>query len=243
MPPHSKKLVDAHKRYDAQRLYSPVEALELVKSLARANFDETVELAVVLGVDPRKADQIVRGTVSLPAGSGKPVRVAVFATGQKAEEARAAGADFVGADDLVERVQGGWFDFDVAIATPDMMGQVGKVARILGPRKLMPNPKAGTVTMDVARAVAEFKGGKVEYRADAKSHGVAHVPIGKASFSMAQLLQNFRAVTEELLRAKPAAAKGRYITSITVSSTMGPGVKIDPARMRLTDEELAGAAA
>lgn len=241
--PHGKKHLDALKRYDPQRQYAPIEAIELVKSLATAKFDETVELAVVLGIDPRKADQVVRGTVSLPSGSGKPVRVVVFASGDKAEEGRAAGADVVGADDLVQRVQGGWFDFDVAIATPDLMGQVGRVARILGPRKLMPNPKAGTVTMDVGRAVTEFKGGKVEYRADAKSHGVIHVPVGKVSFTPPQLTTNFRAVIEELLRAKPATAKGRFMKAVTLASTMGPGVKIDPARARITDEELAATTA
>jgi large subunit ribosomal protein L1 len=240
---HGKKFSDAARRYDRQRLHSPVEAIELARQLAPARFDETVELAVRLGVDPRKADQMVRGTVALPSGTGRTVRVAVFAAGAKADEARTAGADVVGADDLVERVNGGFLDFDVAIATPDLMGQVGRLGRVLGPRKLMPNPKTGTVTMDVAKAVTDFKGGLVEYRGDAKSHGVIHVPIGKVSFPTRHLVENFRAVLEELHRAKPASAKGRYVHNVTLSSTMGPGVKIDPARSRLTDEEVAAAAA
>jgi large subunit ribosomal protein L1 len=241
MPKHGKKYIDAKKGFDPARTYSPVEAVDLVKRLAHAGFDESVELAVRLGVDPRRADQVVRGTVSLPAGTGKPVRVAVFAAGDAAEAARAAGADFVGSDDLVARVDGGFMDFDVAIATPDLMGQVGRLGRKLGPRGLMPNPKTGTVTMDVARAVAEFKGGKVEYRADTRSRGVVQVPIGKVSFDKENLLINFRAVVDELNRAKPAAAKGRYMKSIAVSSTMGPGVDIDINRLRVTDEELAAA--
>jgi large subunit ribosomal protein L1 len=240
--PKGKKYVDAMRRYDRQRLLAPAEALELAKDLATAKFDETVELAVRLGVDPRRADQVVRGTVSLPSGTGKPVRVAVFATGDAAAEARAAGADVVGADDLVARIQGeGFLDFDVAIASPDMMGQVGRLGRVLGPRGLMPNPKTGTVTPDVARAVSEFKGGKVEYRADTRSRGVVQVPIGKVSFSREQLQANFRAVIDELQRAKPAAAKGRYIRSVAVSTTMGPGIKIDPGRLRPTLEELSAA--
>ncbi len=243
MSPHGKKLADAMKRFDGQGLHGPVEAIELVRSLAPASFDETVELVVKLGIDPRKADQIVRGTVPLPNGTGRTVRVAVFAAGPKADEARAAGADVVGSDDLVEKVNGGFLDFDVAIATPDLMGQVGRLGRVLGPRKLMPNPKTGTVTMDVGKAVTDFKGGLVEYRGDAKSHGVIHVPIGKVSFPTGHLVENFRAVVEELLRAKPASAKGRYIHNVTVSSTMGPGVKVDPGRARLTDEEVAAAAA
>ena len=243
MSQHGKKLTDAMKRFDGRGLHGPVEAIELVRSLAPARFDETVELAVKLGIDPRKADQVVRGTVGLPHGTGRTVRVAVFATGPKAEEAKAAGADVVGADDLVERVNGGFLDFDVAIATPDLMGQVGRLGRVLGPRKLMPNPKTGTVTMDVAKAVTDFKGGLVEYRGDAKSHGVIHVPIGKVSFPTRSLVENFRAVIDELLRVKPASAKGRYVLNVTVSSTMGPGVKIDPARAKLTDDEVAAVAA
>ena len=215
--------------------------MDLVKGSAHARFDETVELAVRLGIDPRKADQALRGTVSLPAGTGKTVRVAVFAAGEAADAARAAGADLVGSDDLVAQVDGGFMDFDVAIATPDMMGKVGRLGRKLGPRGLMPNPKTGTVTPDVGRAVADFKGGRVEYRADARSRGVVQVPIGKVSFSKEQLLTNFRAVLDELQRAKPASAKGRYVRSVAMSSTMGPGVDVDPLRARVTDEELAGA--
>jgi large subunit ribosomal protein L1 len=240
MTKHGKKYVDASRRYERERLYTPVEAVELVKSLAPASFDETVELSVRLGVDPRKADQIVRGTVSLPAGTGKAVRVAVFAAGDAAAQAREAGADVVGAEDLVERVQGGFLDFDIAIATPDQMAQVGKLGRVLGPRGLMPNPKTGTVTTDVAKAVTEFKGGRVEYRTD--RYGNVHVPIGKVSFEAKALLDNFRAVMDELLRAKPASAKGRYVRSVSLSSTMGPGIKIDPNRLRGIDEEAAGAA-
>jgi large subunit ribosomal protein L1 len=238
MSTKSKKYVDAMKRFDRTRTYAPGEAVDLVKSLAHARFDETVEIAVRLGIDPRKADQVVRGTVALPSGTGKEVRVAVFASGPAAEEARAAGADIVGADDLVARVDGGFMDFDVAIAAPDMMGQVGRLGRKLGPRGLMPNPRTGTVTPDVGKAVTEFKGGRVEYRADTRSRGVVQVPIGKVSFSRPQLLANFRAVIDEVQRAKPAAAKGRYIKSVAVSSTMGPGVDVDPAALRITDEDL-----
>src|ERR671933_1154233 len=222
----SKRYEDAVRRFDRHNQHGPGEAIDLVKSLSAGKFDETVELAVRLGVDPRKADQIVRGTVGLPAGTGKDVRVAVFAAGDAAADARDAGADEVGADDLVARVQGGFLDFDVAIATPDLMGQVGRLGRILGPRGLMPNPKTGTVTTDVGRAVREFKGGRVEYRTD--RYGNIHVPIGKVSFDRRALLQNLQAVIEELQRAKPAAAKGRYVQSVTVSSTMGPGGRIDP---------------
>jgi len=236
-----KRYAEAAKGFDRDRLYAPIEALELVKSLAKARFDETVELAVRLGVDPRRADQIVRGSLSLPAGSGRTARVAVFAAGDQAAEARAAGADVVGADDLVLRIEKeGFLAFDVAIATPDLMAQVGRLGRVLGPRGLMPNPKTGTVTTDVAKAVAEFKAGRVEYRTDRV--GNVHVPIGKVSFERAKLLDNYRAVVDELIRAKPAAAKGRYVRSLTVSSTMGPGVRIDPARARITDEELAASA-
>src|SRR3954452_13708963 len=236
----SKRYADALRTFDRQQLYAPGEAIDLVKDNAKAKFDETVESAVRLGVDPRKADQMVRGTVSLPAGTGKHVRVAVFAAGPAAQEARDAGADIVGAEDLVEQVQGGMMDFDVAIAAPDQMGQVGKLGRVLGPRGLMPNPKTGTVTADVAKAVQEFKGGRVEYRAD--RYGNVHVPIGKASFDKDALLSNFRAVVEELNRAKPASSKGRYIRSATVSTTMGPGVKIDPGRLRGLEEEAAATA-
>src|SRR5579864_5587517 len=238
MAKHGKRLDDATKRFDRQALHSPGEAADLVKSLASAKFDETVELSVRLGIDPRKDDQRIRGTVALPAGTGKDVRVVVFAAGDAAAEARDAGADVVGADDLVQRVQGGFLDFDVAIATPDQMAQVGRLGRVLGPRGLMPNPRTGTVTAEVGRAVREFKGGRVEYRDDRKG-GNVHVPIGKASFSRDQLLQNFRAVIDELQRAKPAASKGRYILAVTVSSSQGPGIKVDPARLRVTEEDLA----
>lgn len=236
-----KRYTDALARFDRQKLYGPVEALDLVKSLASAKFDETVELAVRLGVDPRRADQIVRGSLSLPAGTGRSTRVAVFASGEAAQEARAAGADVVGADDLVTRIEReGFLEFDVAIATPDLMAQVGRLGRVLGPRGLMPNPKTGTVTTDVGRAVTEFRGGRVEYRTDRV--GNVHVPIGKVSFEREQLLENYRAVIDELVRVKPAAAKGRYIRSVTVAPTMGPGVRIDPARARVTDEDLAATA-
>jgi len=223
-----KKYVDAARRYDRDATYSPAEALDLVKGSATRNFDETVEVAFRLGVDPRKADQMIRGTVSLPNGTGRTVRVAVFAAGDAAREAERAGADVVGTDDLVSRVEGGFLDFDVAIATPDIMSQVGKLGRTLGPRGLMPNPKTGTVTNDIGKAVSEFKAGKVEYRTD--RHGNVHVPIGKASFDREALLANFQAVLDEMNRAKPAAAKGRFLKSVSASSTMGPGVRIDPAR-------------
>jgi len=235
-----KKYQAALERFDRQHLYSPSEAVDFVKETASASFDETAELAVRLGVDPRKADQIVRGTLSLPAGTGRTARVVVFAAGEAAAEARAAEADEVGADDLVARVEAGFLDFDVAIATPDLMGQVGKLGRVLGPRGLMPNPKTGTVTTDVGKAVAEFKGGRVEYRTD--KVGNVHVRVGKASFTREQLLQNVHAVIEELMRAKPAASKGRYLRAVTISSTMGPGIRIDPARARELDEDLAASA-
>jgi len=228
-----KKQVDALKKFDRNQQFTPDEALALVKSLAHAKYDETVEIAVRLGVDPRKADQAVRGTVALPSGTGKNVRIAVFAAGEAAAEARAAGADLVGADDLAEQVQGGMLDFDLAIATPDLMPMVGRLGRVLGPRGLMPNPKTGTVTTDVARAVSEFKGGKVEYRTD--RYGNVHVPIGKASFDPDALSANFIAVIDELNRAKPAAAKGRYLKKITLSSTQGPGVKVDTNRLKAVE--------
>jgi large subunit ribosomal protein L1 len=225
-----KKLADATKQFDRDRFYAPAEALGLVKQMATAKFDENVDIAFRLGVDPRKADQMVRGTVALPSGTGKDVRVAVFATGEAAEEARAAGADIVGADDLAAQIEQGKMDFDLTIATPDMMPLVGKLGRTLGPRGLMPNPKTGTVTTDVGRAVTEFKGGKVEYRTD--RYGNVHVPLGKVSFDHGKLDANFRAVLDELQRAKPAAAKGRYIKKITISSTMGPGVRVDTNRLK-----------
>jgi len=225
-----KKLTDALKAFDRDEFYTPSEAIGIVKDLAKASFDESVDVAVRLGVDPRKADQMVRGTVGLPSGTGKDVRVAVFATGEAAAEAREAGADLVGSDDLAAQVEAGKFDFDVAIATPDMMPLVGRLGRALGPRGLMPNPKTGTVTTDVGRAVTEFKGGKVEYRTD--RYGNIHVPLGKTSFEPVALETNFRAVIDELNRAKPAAAKGRYMRKITLSSTMGPGVRVDINRLR-----------
>jgi large subunit ribosomal protein L1 len=238
--PRGKKYRNAIDKVDREHLYSPGEAVDLVRELAPASFDETVELAVRLGVDPRKADQIVRGTLTLPAGTGRTARVVVFAAGDAAAQARDAGADEVGADDLVARVEGGFLDFDVAIATPDLMGQVGKLGRVLGPRGLMPNPKTGTVTTDVGKAVTEFKGGRVEYRTD--KVGNVHVRMGKTSFDRERLLQNYLAVIDELVRAKPASAKGRYLRSITLSSTMGPGVRVDPARAHDVDEALAESA-
>jgi len=226
-----KKYQDATKRYDRDQLFTPAEAVELVKGLGTAGFDESIEMAIRLGVDPRKADQIVRGTVALPSGSGKDVRIAVFATGDAAAAARAAGADHVGGDDLAAEVEGGMLDFDVAIATPDLMPLVGKLGRVLGPRGLMPNPKTGTVTTDVGKAVEEFKGGKVEYRTD--RYGNVHVPIGKVSFDVTALESNLRAVLDEIQRAKPASAKGRYLRKISLSPTMGPSVRIDTNRLKV----------
>jgi large subunit ribosomal protein L1 len=220
-----KKYSDAKRRYDNERLHSATEAIDVVKSLASASFDESVDAVIRLGVDPRKAEEMLRGTVSLPSGSGKDVRVAVFAQGEAAAAAREAGAEFVGGDDLAAEVEGGMLDFDVAIASPDMMPTVGKLGRVLGPRGLMPNPKTGTVTVDVARAVEEFKGGKVEYRTDRQAN--VHVPIGKASFDSEALHANFVAVMEELQRVKPSGSKGRYVKKIGISSTMSPGVKVD----------------
>ncbi len=227
MPNTSKKYVDALQQFDREKFHTPAEAVEVVKNLSNRKFDESVDLAVRLGVDPRKADQMVRGTVALPSGSGKDVRVAVFAQGDAATAAQAAGAEFVGAEDLAAQVEGGMLDFDVAIATPDLMPLVGKLGRVLGPRGLMPNPKTGTVTPDPAKAVEEFKGGKVEYRTD--RNGNVHVPIGKVSFTLDALNANMGAVLDELLKAKPSSAKGRYIRKVTLSSTMGPGVRINPA--------------
>jgi large subunit ribosomal protein L1 len=215
---------------ERERLYSPLEAVRLAKETSKTKYDATVEVAMRLGVDPRKADQMVRGTVNLPHGTGKTARVAVFATGEKAEEARAAGADVVGADDLVERIQGGFLDFDAAVATPDMMGRVGRLGRILGPRGLMPNPKTGTVTTDVGKAVADIKGGKIEYRVDRQAN--LHFVIGKTSFSPQQLVENYAAALDEVLRAKPSAAKGRYLKKVTFSTTMGPGIGVDPNKTR-----------
>lgn len=224
-----KKFTDALKRFDRDHLHAGAEAVELAKAISNRNFDETVEVAFRLGVDPRKADQMVRGTVALPSGSGKAVRVAVFAVGDAAREAEAAGAEFVGADDLAAQIEGGMLDFDVTIATPDLMPLVGRLGRTLGPRGLMPNPKSGTVTNDVGKAVEEFKGGKVEYRTD--RHGNVHVPLGKVSFDVPALVANLHAVVDELHRAKPASSKGRYFRKVTVASTMGPGIRVDPARV------------
>ena len=234
-----KRFTDATRRYDRDRLHTADEAIDLAKNLATAGFDETIELSVRLGVDPRKADQMVRGTVALPSGTGRTVRVAVFASGDQAEAARAAGADIVGADDLVALVEADKMDWDVSIATPDMMALVGRVGRKLGPRGLMPNPKTGTVTPDVAKAVAEVKGGRVEYRTD--RFGNVHVPVGKVSFDRKALLINVRAVLDELSRAKPSGSKGKYVRSVTLSSTMGPGVKLDANNFKITDEDLAAA--
>src|SRR6202046_303823 len=238
MAPKGKRYEDMMKSFDREQLHAPVEAVVLVKSMATAKFDETIELAVRLGVDPRRADQIVRGSLSLPAGTGREVRVAVFAAGGGAAAARPAGADVVGADDLIARIENeGFLDFDVAVATPDLMAQVGRLGRVLGPRGLMPNPRTGPVTTDVAKVVGDFRAGRVEYRTDRV--GNVHVRVGKASFEPSKLLENVRAVLEEIQRAKPAAAKGRYIRSVTLTSTMGPGIRIDTNRIRITDEDMA----
>lgn len=218
---------------DPAREYAPADAINSLKAFPDARFDETVEIAFRLGIDPRKADQMVRGTVSLPNGSGKSVRVGVFATGEKAREAKDAGADVVGGEELVEQVLGGVIEFDAAVATPDLMAAVGKAGRVLGPRGLMPNPKSGTVTMDIAKAVQDIKGGKVEYKTDRT--GNVHMIIGKKSFSEQQLLENYLAVVDEILRARPSAAKGKYVKSLTVSTTMGPGIAIDTNRMKDTE--------
>ncbi|MBC8543241.1 MAG: 50S ribosomal protein L1 [Clostridia bacterium] len=224
-----KKYLAAVKEYDKAAQYAPAEAIENVLKMASAKFDETVEVHVRLGVDGRHADQQVRGAVVLPHGTGKTVRVLVFAKGDKAKEAEEAGADFVGAEDLVSKIQGeGWFDFDVVVATPDMMGVVGRLGRVLGPKGLMPNPKSGTVTMDVTRAISEIKAGKVEYRLDKTN--IIHVPVGKVSFGKDKLVDNFRTLIGAIIKAKPSAAKGQYLRSISMSSTMGPGVKINPLR-------------
>ncbi len=225
--------------YERSKLYPPAEALGLVKDLARAKFDETIELNLRLALDVRKADQQIRGTLTLPKGTGKEVRVAVFAQADKAREAKEAGADFVGDKDLAERIEKGWTDFDVAIATPDMMPVVGKLGKILGPRGLMPNPKSGTVTTDVARTVSDFKGGKISYRTDRQAN--VHTVIGKASFPIEDLAANYLTVVEEVLRAKPAAAKGKYLKSLAVSPTMGPGVRIDPNAAKRVELASAGA--
>jgi large subunit ribosomal protein L1 len=226
----SKAYTEASTKIDKDALYAPLEAVRLAKATNPATFDATVEVAFRLGVDPRKADQMVRGTVNLPHGTGKTARVLVFANGEKAEEARAAGADVVGGDELIDKVAAGWTDFDAAVATPDLMGKVGRLGKVLGPRGLMPNPKTGTVTMDVAKAVTEIKGGKIEFRVD--KHSNLHFVIGKASFADEALVENYAAALDEVLRLKPSAAKGRYLKKATVTTTMGPGVPVDPNRTR-----------
>lgn len=228
MPKFGKKYQEAAKLIE-DKLYDAAEAVELAKKTATAKFDETVEVAVKLGVDPKHADQQVRGAVVLPHGTGKSQRVLVFAKGDKVKEAEAAGADFVGSDELVAKIQGGWADFDVAVATPDMMGTVGRLGKILGPRGLMPNPKVGTVTLDLTRAINEIKAGKIEYRTD--KAGNIHAPIGKASFDAGKLLENFQTLIDTLNKVKPAAAKGQYMRAITISTTMGPGVKVNPLKV------------
>jgi len=227
---HGKRYQEAAKLVDRGATYEPLQAMELVKQMAKAKFDETVEVAVRLGVDPKKQDQNVRGVVVLPHGTGKTRRVLVFAKGEKAKEAEAAGADYVGDQDLIQKIQQGWFDFDVCVATPDMMPEVGKLGRILGGKGLMPNPKAGTVTFDVAKAVQEIKAGKIEFRLD--KAGQVHAPIGKVSFDAQKLAENFSALMDALVRAKPASAKGTYLRSVAVSSTMGPGVRINTQALR-----------
>jgi large subunit ribosomal protein L1 len=232
----SKNYRAAAELVDRDRLYSPLEAANLAKETSKIKQDATVEVAIRLGVDPRKADQMVRGTVNLPNGTGKTARVIVFAVGDKAAEAEAAGADAVGSEDLIERIQGGWLDFDAAIATPDQMAKVGRIARVLGPRGLMPNPKTGTVTPAVAKAISEIKGGKINFRVDKQAN--LHLVIGKASFSTDKLVENYAAALDEVLRAKPSAAKGRYLRKVTFTTTMGPGIPVDPNRTRnlLLDE-------
>lgn len=232
----SKAFRNAANTIDRERLYSPAEAVKLAKQTSVTKFDATVEVALRLGVDPRKADQMVRGTVNLPHGTGKTARVLVFAGGAKAEEAELAGADYVGSDDLIERIQGGFLDFDAVVATPDMMGKVGRLGRILGPRGLMPNPKTGTVTMDVGKAVTDIKGGKIEFRVD--RHANLHFIIGKASFGDRQLVENYAAALDEITRLKPTAAKGRYLKKATFTTSMGPSVPVDPNAVRNLTAEL-----
>jgi large subunit ribosomal protein L1 len=236
-----KRYVEASKLVDVEREYLPREAIRLVKRLPEAKFDETVEVAFRLGIDPRKADQMIRGTVSLPHGTGRSVRVAAFATGEKAREAKEAGADIVGGDELVEEVLKGNVDFDAAVATPDVMAAVGKAGRVLGPRGLMPNPKTGTVTFDIGKAVQDIKAGKLEYRVDRT--GNLHLVIGKRSFGEQQLIDNYLAVVDEVLRAKPPAAKGRYVKSLTIATTMGPGIAIDTSRLKEIEGDTVGASA
>ncbi|GAB2815620.1 50S ribosomal protein L1 [Actinocorallia aurea] len=234
----SKAYRSAAEKINADELYTPLDAVRLAKETKVTKFDPTIEVNTRLGVDPRKADQMVRGTVNLPHGTGKTARVLVIAGGAKADEARAAGADFVGADDMIEQISGGFLDFDAVVATPDMMGKVGRLGRVLGPRGLMPNPKTGTVTMDVAKAVTEIKGGKIEFRVD--RHANLHFIIGKASFDDRQLVENYAAAIEEILRLKPSAAKGRYLKKVTVTSTMAPGIPVDPSVTRGFTAELDG---
>jgi large subunit ribosomal protein L1 len=241
MPKHGRRYTEARAKVDREREYPPAEAVTLVKALAGAKFDESVEIHIRTGLNVRHADEQLRGTVALPHGLGKSVAVAVFAKGDKVKEAEEAGADFVGADDLAERVSGGFTDFDVAIATPDMMPVVGRLGRVLGPQGKMPNPKVGTVTMDVRKAVEESKAGKVEYRTD--RNAIVHLTIGKASFEERHLLENYAALIEEIVRARPSAAKGRYLRTIALTTTMGPGVKVDPSRTRDIVEEVAETAA
>jgi len=235
MATRSKAYRSAAEKIDRERLYTPLEAVRLAKETVATKFDSTVEVAFRLGVDPRKADQMVRGTVNLPHGTGKTARVIVFANGEKAEQARAAGADEVGGDDLIEKVAAGWTDFDSAVATPDLMGKVGRLGKVLGPRGLMPNPKTGTVTMDVAKAVADIKGGKIEFRVD--KHANLHFIIGKASFTVEQLVENYAAAIDEVLRLKPSSSKGRYITKATLTTTNGPGIPLDQTRTTKLLEE------
>ncbi len=230
----SKSYRSAAEKIDSNELYSPLEAVKLAKETSATKYDATVEVAFRLGVDPRKADQMVRGTVNLPNGTGKTARVLVFATGDRAAAAEAAGADLVGSDDLIQKIQGGFLDFDAVVATPDLMGKVGRLGKVLGPRGLMPNPKTGTVTMDVAKAVEEIKGGKIEFRVD--KHSNLHFIIGKTSFTEAQLVQNYAAAIEEVMRLKPSAAKGRYLKKATVTTTMGPGIPVDPNAVKNLEE-------
>jgi len=239
MAKRSKAYEAAAAKIDAEKHYAPFEAVTLAKDTNPSKFDATVEVAFRLGVDPRKADQMVRGTVNLPHGTGKTARVLVFATGDKAEAAIAAGADFVGSDDLIEKIAAGWTDFDAAVATPDLMGKVGRLGKVLGPRNLMPNPKTGTVTPDVTKAVNDIKGGKINFRVDKQAN--LHLVIGKTSFGEAQLVENYAAALDEVLRAKPSSAKGRYLKKVTISTTMGPGIPVDPNRTRnmLVDEPTA----
>jgi large subunit ribosomal protein L1 len=226
----SKAYRAAADKIDDTKLYAPLDAVRLARETSTTKYDATVEVAFRLGVDPRKADQMVRGTVNLPHGTGKTARVLVFATGERAAQAEAAGAEYVGSDDLITRIQGGWTDFDAVVATPDLMGKVGRLGKVLGPRGLMPNPKTGTVTMDVAKAVEEIKGGKIEFRVD--KHANLHFIIGKASFDETRLVENYAAALEEVLRLKPSSSKGRYVAKATISTTMGPGIPVDPAKTK-----------